>query len=69
VLGLPSTVSGVGLAQNGDSRVENGKTVRRVHGRYCLARESPVDPFGSAVVIMPRDVASHTSCAPSPAAS
>jgi hypothetical protein len=38
-----------------ESRVENWKTVRCVHGRYCLEHESPVGTSGSAVTGMTHD--------------
>jgi hypothetical protein len=57
-----STAIEVGLVWDGESGLRCAKTDRCVHGAYCLARGSPVDPAEPAVVDMINDVASHTSC-------
>jgi hypothetical protein len=57
-----STAIKVGLVWEGESGLRGWKTVRCVHGAYCLARGSLVDSAESAAVGMIRDVASHTSC-------
>jgi hypothetical protein len=50
-----STVIEVGLAEEGESGLRCGKTVRCGHGAYwlayCLARGSPLDPAEPAVLV------------------